>query len=191
MNNILPLGSIDISQALLQLKRNPVYWNLYTNRTENYTSPHAGVSDIWIRYRDYKDFDGDWEKFNGEHDPIWYEASDAMPAFKDIAFNLMSTVRGERLGGILITKIPPGGAVEPHVDISWHASYYDKYAIQLESHYDQAFCFEEGKYSAQPGEVYWFNNQVSHWVVNNSIVDRITLIVCIRSDRRRQICHSQ
>lgn len=190
MNNILPIGAIDVTSALLQLKRNPSYWNLYKNRTENYTSPHSGVSDIWIRYRDIKDFNGDWAEFNTEHDPIWYEASDVMPAFKDIAFNLMSLVHGERLGGILITKIPAGGSVAPHVDISWHASYYDKYAVQLESHPDQAFCFDEGEYSARPGEIYWFNNQVTHWVRNDSPVDRITLIVCIRSDRRR-LCHSQ
>ena len=188
MNNLLPIGSIDIVPALLQLKRNPQFWNLYTNRTENYTSPHSGISDIWIRYRDYKDFNGNWADFNEEHDPIWYEASDAMPAFKDIAFQIMSNVRGERLGGILITRIPPGAGVAPHIDASWHAAYYDKYAVQLESHPDQAFCFDEGEYSASPGEVYWFNNQVTHWVRNDSPIDRITLIVCIRSDRR-QLCH--
>ena len=84
----------------------------------------------------------------------------------------------------LISKIPPGGLCKPHTDTTWHAKYYDKYAVQLESHPDQAFCFEEGEHISPPGEVYWFNNQAVHWVRNNSPVDRITLIFCIKSDRR-------
>ena len=190
MNNVLSLGQVDHLPALLQIKQNPQLWDLYKNRTERYDSPHNGISDIWVRYRDYKDFNGSWAEFNEEHDPVWYDAAERLPAVKDLAFQIMNRVRGERLGGILITRIPPTGYVAPHVDVSWHAAYYDKYAIQLEGHPQQAFCFEEGEYSAQPGEVYWFNNQVTHWVRNDSPVDRITLIICIRTDRGQR-CHSQ
>jgi hypothetical protein len=95
----------------------------------------------------------------------------------------MYLVKGERLGGILITRIPPGGICKPHHDRgTWHASYYDKYALQLESHPFQAFHFDEGSYSAMPGELYWFNNQEVHWVTNESPIDRITLIFCIKVD---------
>ena len=84
----------------------------------------------------------------------------------------------------MITKIPPGGMVKPHVDHGWHADYYDKYAVQLQGNCDQAFCFENESFSALPGDVYWFNNKVEHWVVNNSSEDRMTMIICIRSDRK-------
>jgi aspartyl/asparaginyl beta-hydroxylase (cupin superfamily) len=49
----------------------------------------------------------------------------------------------------------------------------------------QAFCFEGEQLSALDGESYFFENQVPHWVVNNSDRDRITLIVCVR----RETCH--
>jgi aspartyl/asparaginyl beta-hydroxylase (cupin superfamily) len=49
----------------------------------------------------------------------------------------------------------------------------------------QAFCFESEQLSALDGESYFFENQVPHWVVNNSDRDRITLIVCVR----RETCH--
>jgi quercetin dioxygenase-like cupin family protein len=110
---------------------------------------------------------------------------------KDLAFNLMTMVRGEELGGVLITRIPPGGECKPHIDSTWHAKYYDKYAIQIEAHPNQAFCFEDGGYASAPGEIYWFENNVVHWVKNDSPVDRITLIISIKSDRRIQSCHSQ
>jgi len=184
MNNLLPLGTIDHLPALLQIKQNPQLWNMYRHRTEQYSSPHHEISDIWVRYRDIKEFDGDWDKFNGPHEPIWYPAADCLPAVKDIAFQIMTRVRGERLGGILITRIPPGGQCAPHTDRNWHAEYHDKYAVQLESHPDQAFHFREGSYSARPGEVYWFDNLKEHWVTNDSPIDRITLIICIRSERR-------
>jgi hypothetical protein len=185
MNNIMAIAKVDITQILLQLKRNPQLWNRNPIRTNTPSSPHYGFEDIHVRFRDLTEYDGgDWAKFNGEHRSCWYKEADSLPAIKDLAFQLMTTMKGEELGGILISKIPPGGLCKPHTDTTWHAKYYDKYAVQLESHPDQAFCFEEGEHISPPGEVYWFNNQAVHWVRNNSPVDRITLIFCIKSDRR-------
>lgn len=182
MKNIQPIGTIDVVPLLLQLKMHPELWDEHTWRTRHPTSPHHGLSDIWIRYRDIAEYDGDWDAFNGPHEQIWYPAADKLPAVKDIAFNLMARVRGERLGTILITKIPPGGTCKPHTDFGWACEYYQtKIAVQLESHPDQAFCFKGEQYSARPGECYYFRNTEEHWVVNESPVDRITLIVCMRT----------
>jgi quercetin dioxygenase-like cupin family protein len=85
------------------------------------------------------------------------------------------------LGGVLITHIPPGEGVAPHIDTGWHAEYYyDKYAVQLQGNKDQGFCFEGLTISAEPGQVYWFNNQKKHWVYNDSNEDRMTMIICVR-----------
>lgn len=187
MNNCLSLGQVNVTQALLQIKSNPQLWDMYTHRKERYgeANAHHSVSDIWVRYRDYAEFDGDWDKFRGPHDPVWYPAADRLPAVKDIAFELMHWVRGERLGAVIITKIPAGGQVKPHIDRYWNAETFNtKIMVSLESHPAQALHFEEGSYSAAPGECVWFRNDVLHWVTNDSPVDRITLIVCIQTDRR-------
>jgi len=189
LKNLLPIANVDISQIQLQLKRNPQLWDEFTIRTTTEHSAHYGLSDIYVRFRDLTKFDGkDWTEFNGEHRSEWLSAADRLPAVKDLAFQLMSAVRGEELGAVLITRIPPGGLCKPHIDITWHAKYYDKYAVQLESHPNQAFCFEEGEHSSPPGEVYWFNNNVAHWVRNDSPFDRVTLIICIKSEERF-VCH--
>ena len=191
MNYFLPIGFVDPTQALLQIKSNPQLWDLFTERREVYgdDNAHLGVSDIVVRYRDRSEFDGDWDKFRGPHDPVWYPAADLLPAVKDIAFEIMHRVRGERLGAVLITRIPAGGQVKPHIDAFWNAETFNtKVMISLESHPQQALHYEEGSYSASPGECVWFRNDVLHWVTNDSPIDRITLIVCTQTDRR-SVCH--
>lgn len=191
MNNFAYLGSLSVSQLLLQLKKAPHLWDQFTERSSNYGSPHSGVSDIWVRYRDRAEFNGDWADFVEQpHDCVWYDASDDLPAVRDIAFELMRWVRGERLGGILITRVPPGGEVKPHVDGGFNAKSYDKFAVIVESAEGQGMYYEEGCMAGPPGSVFWFRNDVPHWVKNESAVDRITLIVCIQPERK-SVCHSQ
>jgi len=190
MNNFLSIGHVNPIPSLLQIKSNPELWDMFIERKNTYADnmPHESVSDIWVRTRDRAEFNGSWDDFRGQHDPVWYPAADLLPAVKDIAFEIMHMVRGERLGAVLITKVPAGGQVKPHIDKFWNAETFNtKVMVSLESHPDQALCYEEGSYSAMPGECVWFRNDVTHWVTNDSPVDRITLIVCTQTDRR-SIC---
>lgn len=70
----------------------------------------------------------------------------------------------------------------PHVDGGWHAEYYAKYAVQLKGGAKQAFHFEACSLVTEPGDLYTFDNSQLHWVTNDGDEDRITLIICIRSD---------
>lgn len=158
----------------------PELWNRYTHRTQAYGTPHRKIDDIWVRYRDFAEFAEPASFFGEPHDSVWYPESDFMPSVKNLCLDMMGYVRGERLGGVLITRIPPGERVEPHVDRGWHARYYDKFAIQLAGNAEQAFCFHGHQLSALPGEAYTFDNSQEHWVTNASKEDRMTLIVCIK-----------
>ena len=88
--------------------------------------------------------------------------------------------RAERLGGVLITKIPAGMECKPHVDGGWHAGHYEKYGIQIASAPGQRFCFEGESLETRPGDVFWFDNSHTHWVTNDTEHDRITLIVTLK-----------
>jgi hypothetical protein len=166
----------EVGAMLEALKRHPELWNERTERTAPADSPHRGVDDIWVRFADPATMRED-----GSHDSVWYPPADALPV-RALVFPLMAAVRGERLGGVLITRIRAGQEVKPHIDPGWHARYYDKYAIQLAAGPDQAFNFEDGSLVTKPGDVYWFDNAHVHWV-NKSDHDRITLISCIRTER--------
>lgn len=190
MKNILPiLSGVNVMPLVLALQRNPQLWDQHTTRTADPTSPHHGLSDIWVRYGDNVT---DAEK---PHDSVWYPAYRELPQVREIVFDLMRFVEGERLGGVLITRIPPGAMCKAHVDdYGWHPKHYDKYAVQLKGNAQQAFHFDGESFAARPGDVYWFNNQEKHWVTNESSEDRITMIVCIRSARFKEgdaPCHGQ
>lgn len=171
----------DVAHVLKEIEEHPEVWNRYKARKEQYA--HSQMSDIWVRYNDYNNFDGNISNFNQEHVSVWYPEAYKLPSVIDLCYQVEYLVGGKRIGGVLITKIPPGCSVEPHVDAGWHASYYEKFAVQLKGNKNQAFCFDGYSYSANPGQLYTFDNSRLHWVTNNSDEDRITLIICIKRDQ--------
>ncbi len=172
--------TLDVTEAEKQIDAHPEVWNTHRMRTEQYGTPHNGVSDIWCRYNRWENYTGDWAAFHDEHESEWYDVITKIPAVWSLTRKLKRFVGGKQLGGVLITRIPPGGRVEPHIDSGWHARYYDKYAIQLKGNQDQAFCFEDSELRAEAGQCYTFDNSKTHWVKNESDTDRMTLIVCVR-----------
>lgn len=173
-------SGIDVSTLRQALLEHPELWNQHRPRTASYV--HGQVDDIWVRYNAWQNYD---EKlglshFNREHESTWYPAANVIPELRQVSLDIMRMVEGERLGGILITRIPPGGQVQKHIDRGWHAAYYDKFALQISADPRQAFNFESESLVSAPGDIYTFDNSLIHWVTNASDVDRITLIVCVR-----------
>ena len=167
---------LKVDELLSQIESHPGVWNRHKTRLYG---AHSKVSDIWCRYNAWDNFK-DRETFNGPHESVWYPASDEIPAVKSLCADVMGFVDGIELGGVLITMIPADSGVDPHIDGGWHAQYYEKFAVQLKSTPEQAFCFKDSHLSAVPGELYTFDNSKLHWVVNPSKEDRMTLIICIR-----------
>lgn len=185
MRHILKIsGNINVLPLHNAILRNPTLWNRYPERSFK-GSPHEGVDDIWVRCRARSAWNPKAPKeFMSNHDSVWYpEYQELKHAIDPIVFPLMAMVQGERLGGILITRVPAGASVKPHIDPGWHASYYDKYAVQVAAAPGQKWVNEDGEVETMPGDAYWFANNVSHSVLNESRVDRITLIICIRHSK--------
>jgi len=177
MKNILTIASgINVIPLQLELQRQPQLWNRNRERTENPTSPHREVDDIWARY-------GEGELTNEAHQSVWLAAADLIPQVKTHARAVMSLVGGDALGGVLITRIPPGRRVYPHVDNGWHALAYDKFALQVSAHPQQSFCYGDGQHITATGDLFWFHNQAEHWVINDSPCDRITMIICVKLEK--------
>ncbi|HEY6019257.1 MAG TPA: aspartyl/asparaginyl beta-hydroxylase domain-containing protein [Candidatus Paceibacterota bacterium] len=181
--SIQPIASgFHVEPLIRQLDAAPELWNQHKLRTDRYNTPHNGVSDIWVRFNAWENFDGDAVKFTMQpHASSWYPCIAKIPAAWSLARKVYRRVGGKQLGGILITRIPPHGEVKPHIDSGWHAEHYSKFAIQIKGNKDQAFCFEGESLSPLPGDLYTFNNSHLHWVRNDSDEERITLIMCIRT----------
>ena len=144
-------------------------------------SPHREMVDIWARFNDLQPYlnGKDFRGINDEHDSIWYY-SELTPLVKEIAYKIMAYVNGERLGGILITKLPPNGQIYPHSDHSWHAHYYQKYYVCIKDA-GSKFIFNNGEIKPQEGDIWWFDNSKTHSVINTD-KERIAMIVCIKTD---------
>jgi len=186
LKNLLKIAQgIDVTPLVLALQRQPNLWNRHSTRKDYEESPHKGSSDIWLRYNDIKKYaDGDFSTFGDEHESIFYPEWYALPQVRQIVFGLMARVEGTRLGGVLITKIPPGGKIAPHVDESWHAKYYNtKLYVVLQSNPQCLNRVEDDLVAMAPGDVWYFDNTKEHEVVNDGQDDRMTLIVCIRCEK--------
>lgn len=185
---------LDVGPLRDHLAANPYLWNMHDARRGAAVNPFTGTSDIWVRYNDLSKAKPDFQGFNDEHIPIWYPAWYALPALKPLVFDLMAKVQGEMLGGVLLTCVPPGEAIAPHVDTGWHVEYYDKFYISVENEIGAAFhCKSDGvieTLNPNPGDCWLFDNRKLHWVTNESGKARTTLIVCIRTEMfGREPCH--
>jgi Aspartyl/Asparaginyl beta-hydroxylase len=171
--------NLPVAQLQQDLLDHPELWNAHSERKSLYA--HTKMSDIWVRYNaDHKDLSAMQEP----HDSVWYPSYESLPGLKQLIFPVMQYVEGERLGGVLITHIPPGSQVLPHVDSGWHANYYDKFAVQIAGGDGQGFHFEDASLVSQTGDLFTFDNSKSHWVTNESDFDRITLIICIKTNHK-------
>jgi len=168
------------------LVRQPELWNAENIRTTFPGSPHRDVADIVVRFNDlashksgndYTSTDG--SSIMDQHESIWFPAANCLP-IKPLLFDLMRSVEGERLGRVVITRLAPGCAIHPHEDSGDHAAYYTRYQCMLQCLPGVIFSCGEEQVQMKTGDIWFFRNECTHQVVNNSADDRIALIVDVR-----------
>lgn len=179
---------VDVGPLALEIARQPGLWNQHMRRLTIDGSPHRETDDIWLRYKESasNEKSGDWTSFYAEHDPVWYDGYYALPAARKLIFDLMARVEGERLGGIIIYRVPAGKQIYVHTDEAWHAQYYEKFNFSIKSQPGCVFYYpknDEGMES-NTGDVFWFKNTVPHGVLNQSKEDQIIMTVCIKTHQK-------
>jgi len=176
---------IDVSALLGELRDNPGVWDRHAYRKHGAASPHAAMSDCWLRYRPIMELTSP-AAFKAPHIPVWYPEAALLPEAKRIALDLMAMVRGEMLYAVLITKIPPLMGIAPHADEGWHVERTEKLYVSLQSAPGAVFGCDDGAWqeSIEPaaGDCWLFDNRKRHYVENRSAIDRITLIVCVQTE---------
>jgi hypothetical protein len=181
MSEFIRIASgIDVSAVLTQLDGQPGLWAANPQRL---SGPHRETSDIWVRYRDLAELTGP-ESFREPHFSVWYPAWRALPALRPIVFGLCATVESVHLGGILVTRMPPGATVYPHDDRgTWHSEWHNmKLWMPLRANDVCVNTCEDESVVMKPGEAWTFSNLKTHSVENRGDSERICLIVCCRSE---------
>lgn len=174
---------IDTSAALTQLDGQPELWDAHRSRVKDPASPHRETSDIWVRYRAPRELT-DPLSFREPHFSVWYPAWRALPALRPIVFQLAALVEAVHLGGVLITRMPPGSTVYDHDDKgTWHSTFHNaKVWLPLRAN---DLCYnrcEDESVVMLPGEAWTFDNLRRHRVENRGDTERICLICCFRSE---------
>lgn len=176
------MEGVNVSPIKMALQLHPELWDANPYRKLGENSPHKSMQDIWVRANDNTKANeaGDYSHFNDVHYPIFYPAWGMLP-LRQIVVGLMAKMEAINLGTILITKIPPGGKILPHIDPGWNAEYFNcKLYVPIQANPQCWNRCEDEVVVMREGDVWYFNNQVEHEVQNNGSDDRITLIICLK-----------
>jgi hypothetical protein len=168
--------NIDIVPVMNALAVHPELWDQNTLRTTHPGTAHSDVSDIWIWFNDPTN---PAEVVN-DREVIEYPAWRAIPQLRPIIFDLMRRVDAVRLGRVMITRLPPGKTITPHIDGGAPATYFTRYQIALQSLPGALFNIGDETVNFRNGECWMIDNRVEHSVVNNSADDRIVIIADLR-----------
>jgi quercetin dioxygenase-like cupin family protein len=157
-------------------------WNQHPYRRLMPGSPHREADDIILRFqqpaRERSIYDHRTTADDLETVP--YEAWWSMRETRALVYRLMKAMPASRLGRVVVTRLKPGKQIHMHADDGANAAYYDRFQICVSANNQTRFIVKERSYVFQPGEVWWFDNQVTHGVVNAGDTDRITIILDMR-----------
>ena len=183
MGQFLRLASgVDVTPLLLELHRSPALWDIHTNRQSYPNTPHRDTKTIFVRFRSETELSGK-QSYNEQHRNVFWPAWQALPSLRPLVFNLMTRVAGVELGTVLITRLPPGGAILPHSDRgSWAAEYYQTKCHLVLAGSSLSRCVDDAV-TMVSGDCWTFDNLLIHSVENRGDCDRICLIVSMRTER--------
>lgn len=188
MNNFHLLSKADVNLLMMQIKMNPGLWKEDTYLRDYPQGPFGEIESIMLRFPEKRVFEQEeeLEKYKqglssfDQHESIDYPAFGILTEARPIIFGLMSLVKGERLGRVMINKIAAGGRIYPHEDSKEHTDYYTRFHVVLQSGAGCILKAGDEQLEMRTGDVFWFNNKLNHEVINNSESDRLSMVIDIK-----------
>lgn len=184
MRNFLKIvDGVDVLPLVHSLQRHPDLWNEDRCRTTFENSPHAQVDDILLRFEAFDPAAPDLEAELERAPRTFRHAWDVLPEARPIIAGLMVRVGAYELARVVITRLAPGGQILPHADTRGsYANLPDiaRYHVVLQGLPGSLFHCGGEDVCMETGQVYWFNAHEIHACINNSIDDRIHMLVDVR-----------
>lgn len=168
------LSDIKVEPLLEQLRGNPQLWNIddsWTKGKEGSAIYHT--DNVILRYNK--------SSVPGLND--WSRAAfNTLSAAQAIIFDLMRAIPGEHLGKVVITRLPAGDKIDWHIDQMPPGipPYFQRYQIPLSVAPGVRFVVGDEEVYMEPGTAWWFDNQITHAVFNDSGEDRFSMLTDIR-----------
>lgn len=173
---------VKVDELMHSIHRQPLMWNEHRFRTSFKNTPHVDVDDILLKFTAPENCT--IERVVNDTEPVWYmDNIRRLPEAKDIVLNLMRYVKAYKLERLIITRIKPGGRILPHADKDGdyvQAPDIARYHVVLQGLPGSLYHCGDETVNMKTGEVYWFNAHEIHSIENNSVDDRIHLLVDVR-----------
>lgn len=190
MRNFLKLADgVNVKPLVNALYRKPDLWKADDFLRKYPQGPFGDTDTVYLRFQDHVQVQSAEEeelykqnKLAGHdlHECPWRPEVDQLPEARALIMALMTATGATRLGRCMVNRLVPGGKIFRHADSPWHASYWDRYHIVLQSEPGNVFMCGDEQIWMRPGEIWWFQNAIEHELVNNSADDRIHLVVDLR-----------
>lgn len=188
MKNFHLLSTADVNLLMLNIKRHPELWKEDTFLRDYPQGPFGEIESIMLRFPEKRVFqqEEELEKYKrgesqfDQHESVDCSAFNILTEARQMVFGLMTLVQGERLGRVMINKIKPGGRIFPHSDSPEHTSYYTRFHVVLQSAAGCILRAGDEQLEMKTGDVFWFDNKQEHEVINNSAVERLSMVIDIK-----------
>lgn len=154
-------------------------WDMERRRNQYQGSAHGDAKTIIIRWADLSEEDdpiaASFRSLNIIDQPM---AEQLMPEVGDAVMAVLEAVSPVvRLGRVMLTKLPPGGKIDPHVDEGIYADHHSRFHLCLQGDKGNTFVCGKETYHPENGAAFWFNHKRQHSVSNQGSIERIHLIV--------------
>lgn len=176
--------SIDPNPLLASLVEHADLWSEDARRQDFPGSPHHDTQVIHIRRQVTETVEAVFDEIEAEDTVAAHLLIDALlPTMRQILDAI-----GERaaMGRVMVTRLPPGGVIDRHMDEGRYADHYDRFHLCLQADGARFECGGE-TIAMAPGDLWWFNHKQPHLVWNEGKVDRIHLIVDVAAPKFREL----
>ena len=191
MKHFVLMGTgLDIAPAKLALKRADAMrlWDKYAFRQK--TEANKETQCILMRYQNAPQLDLYHANLNdGSDDHAWrigLECFDTLeysllPEFRPLVAWVMARTGADRLGRVLLAKLPPDKRVYTHDDRGLYVDYYTRIVIPITVHQPGNVARIGDEFlEMNEGEAWTYAYEVEHEAVNNTPFDRVHLFVDVR-----------
>lgn len=162
--------AVEVAPALAELQAQPGLWSLIQVRQQYAESAHVDTEAVVLRGPE--SIEGIFDNLECLNFPCF----DQLPATRTLIGNVIEFLKAREVGRLMLVRLKPEGWIRPHVDEGAYARYFARFHLVLDSNAECIFHCGEERSCMAPGELWWFNHQRTHSVLNNGEA-RIHLIM--------------
>jgi hypothetical protein len=154
------IAGLEVRAACAELQARPELWGLLQLRQQFEGSAHIDTETIVLRGP--TSLEGIFENL----DCIDFDTTEQLPATCALIRHVIGFLKAREVGRVMLVRVKTDGWIRPHRDEGGYARYYARFHLVLDSNAACRFRCGEEKVVMAPGELWWFNHQITHSVIN-------------------------